>query len=76
LSYPQIAELFSGSIHPTPSDESIDEKGATPSHQFNNVECDRGLSLVIFSSETQETYFLTNITISFVVLEVFSNFAK
>ena len=26
LSYPQIAELFSGSIHPTPSDESIDEK--------------------------------------------------
>ena len=37
LSYPQIAELFSGSIHPTPSDESIDEKGATPSHQFNNV---------------------------------------
>ena len=37
LSYPQIAELFSGSIHPTPSDESIDEKGATASHQFNNV---------------------------------------
>ena len=45
--YPQIAELFSGSIHPTPSDESIDEKGAMPSHQFNNVESDRGLSLVI-----------------------------
>ena len=37
LSYPQIAELFSGSIHPTPSDESIDEKGATASHQFDNV---------------------------------------
>ena len=37
LSYPQIAELFSGSIHSIPSDESIDEKGATASHQFNNV---------------------------------------
>lgn len=37
LSYPQIAELFSGSIHPIPSDKSIDEKGATVSHQFNNV---------------------------------------
>lgn len=37
MSYPQIAELFSGSIHPISSDESIDEKGATPSHQFNNV---------------------------------------
>ena len=24
-------------IHPTPSDESIDKKGATPSRQFNNV---------------------------------------
>ena len=37
LSYPQIAELFSGSIHSIPSDESIDEKGATASHQFDNV---------------------------------------
>ena len=37
LSYPQIAELFSGSIHSIPSDESIDEKGATASHQFDTV---------------------------------------
>lgn len=37
LSYPQIAELFSGSIYPILSDESIDKKGATASHQFNNV---------------------------------------
>jgi len=37
-----MCKLFG--ISPTPSDESIDEKGATPSHQFNNVECDRGWS--------------------------------
>ena len=37
LYYPQIAELFSVSIHPMQSDESIYEKGATASHQFNNV---------------------------------------
>lgn len=37
LYYPQIAELLSVSIHPMPSDESMDEKGATASHQFNNV---------------------------------------
>ncbi len=36
LSYPQIAELFSGSIHSIPSDES-NEKGATASHQFDTV---------------------------------------
>ena len=33
----KMCKLFGKS--PTPSDESIDEKGATPSHQFNNVEC-------------------------------------
>ena len=34
LYYPQIAELLSVSIHPMPSDESMDEKGATASHKF------------------------------------------
>jgi predicted nuclease of restriction endonuclease-like (RecB) superfamily len=37
LYYPQIAELFHVSIHPMASDESVNEKGATASHQFNNV---------------------------------------
>lgn len=37
LYYPQIAELFHFPIHPMLSDESMNEKGATASHQFNNV---------------------------------------
>lgn len=37
LYYPQIAELFHFPIHPSQSDESMNEKGATLSHQFNNV---------------------------------------
>ena len=37
LYYPQIAELFQVSIHQKLPDESINEKGATASHQFNNV---------------------------------------
>ena len=42
LYYPQIEELFSVSIHATPSDEPMDEKGATASHQFNNVVPQKG----------------------------------
>lgn len=37
LYYPQIAELFHVTIHPIQSDELMNEKGATLSHQFNNV---------------------------------------
>jgi len=37
LYYPQIAESFSVSIHPIPSDESMPEKDATASHKFNSV---------------------------------------
>lgn len=37
LYYPQIAELFLVSNHPMVSGESMNEKGATASHKFNNV---------------------------------------
>lgn len=37
LYYPQIPESFHFPIHPSQSDESMNEKGATLSHQFNNV---------------------------------------
>ena len=53
LYYPQIAELFHIPIHPLQSDESMNEKGATLSHQFSNVR-------LLQKSATSSHQFITN----------------